>query len=299
MARGTGNLIMATQKETAEQTVQWLAEEWGRSFAGVVESMADHKPSIGCDGVPRPFRGSEGSHYFEQAFSLGPACLIRLATPELVWREVGTRVLKAAGIEEVGRDDALSTFQEVLSQTLSGVAQAIGARVGHEVTCAAKADKDSLPESTMGLSVAIDLPNAEIGDLPVFIAPSSELVEEILQGESPAAASPAPPVHAEPGSQPSSISKTFDLLLGVHLPVSVSFGKTNMMIKDVLKLSTGSIVELDRQVTEPVDIIVNNCIIARGEVVVVAGNYGVRVKEIVSREQRYETGARMASGLVR
>lgn len=290
---------MTNQKETAEQIVQWLAEEWSRSFAAVIESMADHKPSTSCDGVSRPFQASEGAHYYEQVFSPGPDCLLRLATPELVWREVGTRVLKAAGIEEVGRDDALSTFQEVLSQTLSGVAQSIGARLGHEVTCASKADKETLPEGTMGLAVAIDLPEAQIADLPVFLAPSTALIEAILHVESPSAVATPAPVQAEPASQPSSISKTFDLLLGVHLPVSVSFGKTNMMVKEVLKLTTGSIVELDRQVTEPVDIIVNNCIIARGEVVVVAGNYGVRVKEIVSREQRYETGVRMASGVTR
>jgi flagellar motor switch protein FliN/FliY len=139
------------------------------------------------------------------------------------------------------------------------------------------------------------LPGAEIADLPVFLAASPELLAELLQT---AAEAKEPAARPEPAG-PSSISKTFDLLLGVHLPVSISFGKTHMMIKEVLKLTTGSIVELDRQVTEPVDIIVNNCIIARGEVVVVAGNYGVRVKEIVSKEQRYETGARMALRTVR
>lgn len=290
---------MPTQKETSEQVSQWLADEWGRSFAGVVESMADHKPSTACDGVSRPFRASEGSLNVEQELSLGPACLIRVATPEPVWREVGARVLRAAGIEEVGRDDALSTFQEVLSQTFSGVAQAISARVGHEVTCGPKSDKESLPESSMGLSLTFNLPDAETGDLPVFISPSDELIQEIINGVSPRAANASAPAHAEHTGQPSSLSKTFDLLLGVHLPVSVSFGKTNMMVKEVLKLTTGSIVELNRAVTEPVDIIVNNCIIARGDVVVVAGNYGVRVREIVSREQRYETGARMAPGLIR
>jgi flagellar motor switch protein FliN/FliY len=286
--------MMATQKETAEQIGQWLAEEWGSHFAGVVESMADHKPTVKCDGVLRAFQASEGALYSEQPFSLGPGCLLRVATPELVWREVGTLVLKAAGIEEVGREDALSTFQEVLSQAFSGVAQAMTERLGNEVTCEAKTDKESLPEDAMGFSLAIDLPGVQIGDVAVFIAASAELSDQILHGEQ-AVEVPAPaPARAESTGQPSSISKTFDLLLGVHLPVSVSFGKTNMMVKEVLKLTTGSIVELDRQVTEPVDIIVNNCIIARGEVVVVAGNYGVRVKEIVSREQRYETGARMA-----
>jgi len=288
---------MAAHKETAEQIVEWLAEEWGRSFAGVVESMADHKPSATCDGFAHLFQATEGALYVEQAYSLGPLCVIRMAAPERVWLEVGTRVLRAAGLDEVGRDDALSTFQEVLGQTFSGVAQAITGRVNQEVTCDAKSDKDTLPADTNGVSVVIDLPDAGLSDSPIFLAPSSELVAEILHMVSTPAAAPAPPAHAETSGQMSSISKTFDLLLGVHLPVSVSFGKTNMIVKEVLKLTTGSIVELDRQVTEPVDIIVNNCIIARGEVVVVSGNYGVRVKEIVSREQRYETGVRMAPEL--
>jgi flagellar motor switch protein FliN/FliY len=54
----------------------------------------------------------------------------------------------------------------------------------------------------------------------------------------------------------------------------------------VLKLTAGSVVELNRQPEEPVDIIVNDFVIARGEVVVVDGNYAVRIQEIVSRQQR-------------
>ena len=64
---------------------------------------------------------------------------------------------------------------------------------------------------------------------------------------------------------------------------------TQMRLKEALKLTTGSIVELNRSVTEPVEIIVNNCVIARGEVVVVDGNYGVRIVEIISREERLRT----------
>jgi flagellar motor switch protein FliN/FliY len=84
-------------------------------------------------------------------------------------------------------------------------------------------------------------------------------------------------------------SKTLDLLLEVDLPIGVSFGRTQMRLKEALKLTTGSIVELNRSVTEPVEIIVNNCVIARGEVVVVDGNYGVRILEIISREERLRT----------
>jgi flagellar motor switch protein FliN/FliY len=84
-------------------------------------------------------------------------------------------------------------------------------------------------------------------------------------------------------------SKTLDLLLEVDMPVGVSFGRTQMRLKEALKLTTGSIVELNRSVTDPVEMIVNNCVIARGEVVVVDGNYGIRILEIVSREERLRT----------
>lgn len=83
--------------------------------------------------------------------------------------------------------------------------------------------------------------------------------------------------------------ETLDLLLDVELPVSVSFGKTQAPLQQVLKWTTGSIVELECMVNEPVEVVVNDCVIARGEVVVVDGNYGVRVREIVSRAQRLET----------
>ncbi|HXU21154.1 MAG TPA: flagellar motor switch protein FliN, partial [Verrucomicrobiae bacterium] len=66
----------------------------------------------------------------------------------------------------------------------------------------------------------------------------------------------------------------------------VSFGRAQLPLKDVIKLTTGSIIELNRSVSEPVEIIVNNCLIARGEVVVIEGNFGVRIHEIVNRQER-------------
>jgi flagellar motor switch protein FliN/FliY len=84
-------------------------------------------------------------------------------------------------------------------------------------------------------------------------------------------------------------SKTFDLLMEVELPVSVSFGRAQLPLRDVLKLNSGSIVELNRTISDPVEIIVNNCVIARGEVVVLEGNYGVRIQHVISREERLRT----------
>ena len=74
-----------------------------------------------------------------------------------------------------------------------------------------------------------------------------------------------------------------DTLMNIELPVSVSFGTAEMALADVLKLTTGSIVEFNHLLTEPVDIIVNNCLVARGDVVVVDANYGVRISEVITR----------------
>lgn len=77
-----------------------------------------------------------------------------------------------------------------------------------------------------------------------------------------------------------------DLIMDVRLPLTVRFGQTRMVLKDVLKLGTGSIIELDKNETEPVEVMVNEKILARGEVVVVDGNYGVRILEIESPASR-------------
>jgi flagellar motor switch protein FliN/FliY len=77
-----------------------------------------------------------------------------------------------------------------------------------------------------------------------------------------------------------------ELLLDVELPISVSFGNSEMPLKDVLKLGTGSVIELDKSVNDPVLIIVNRKPIAKGEVVMVDGNYGVRILDVESTADR-------------
>ncbi len=67
------------------------------------------------------------------------------------------------------------------------------------------------------------------------------------------------------------------ILMQVEVPVSVSLGRTRMAMKDLLGLRHGSVVELDEHLNEEVEVRVNNCVIAYGELVAVEGNYGVRI----------------------
>ena len=77
-----------------------------------------------------------------------------------------------------------------------------------------------------------------------------------------------------------------DMLLDIEIPVSVRMGSAKLFLKDILGLGPGNIVELDQNADESIELTVNNKLIARGEVVIVDGYFGFRIKEIISRAER-------------
>ncbi|MCC6382043.1 MAG: flagellar motor switch protein FliN [Dehalococcoidia bacterium] len=91
-----------------------------------------------------------------------------------------------------------------------------------------------------------------------------------------------------PDPEPAVSRQAMDLLAGLQMNVCVELGRTELTVADVLGLGPGSVVELDRLAGEPVDILVNDRLIARGEVVVVDENFGVRVVEVVRRNTEEE-----------
>lgn len=90
----------------------------------------------------------------------------------------------------------------------------------------------------------------------------------------------------EPTSLSTQEQNNLDMLLDIPLKVTVELGKTKRTIKDILDLSQGSIVELDKLAGEPVDILVNGKLIAEGEVIVIEENFGVRVTDVISQTDR-------------
>jgi flagellar motor switch protein FliN/FliY len=97
-----------------------------------------------------------------------------------------------------------------------------------------------------------------------------------------AASRPPESTASEAPAQHSAGEGNLDLLMDVELEVTLRFGERSMLLRDILELGEGSVVELDRQVEEPVDLLLDGKLIARGEVVVVDGNYGLRVQEMLT-----------------
>lgn len=84
----------------------------------------------------------------------------------------------------------------------------------------------------------------------------------------------------------SSGTRDIGFLLDIPLEVAVELGRTKMLIKDLLQLGQGSVVELDKLAGEPMEILVNNKLVARGEVVVVNEKFGIRLTDILSPTER-------------
>jgi len=80
--------------------------------------------------------------------------------------------------------------------------------------------------------------------------------------------------------------QSIDMLMDVNLPISIELGRTRMSIQDILALGPGSVVELNKLAGEPVDLLVNYKVVARGEVVVIDENFGVRITQLLTPEER-------------
>ena len=265
-----------------------LLEKFAATLAQVFESMADERPGVVCDPPGQPPEGEE-ILWWEQPLQFAPEMKIWTGAPRSAWGYAGTITLKAAGLDSVEENEARNTWLEILGQALSVLARAIGGALDREVTC--EGGVELAPETGVKEWVPIRMMFRDRSLPPIYISFSPQLSEVI--STPPAVVTPQQTVEDEdPGTSSRSLpahSRTMSLLLDVDLPVSISFGKTQLAMRDVIKLTTGSIVELNRGVNEPVEVLVNGSLVARGEVVVVEGNYGVRILEIASRLDRMRT----------
>jgi flagellar motor switch protein FliN len=243
----------------------WIFDELCARLAAAIEGMTGARPTVewrAAASAPTgpvvrrmPFTGVSGA--------------IWAAASEQDAAAVGNAVLRAAEVEETDPAKLRAEFFEVLNQAASGLAQAMTAKLGREVVSTG-GEAGAVPQGLLWAGI-------EVKDGTATVQLSMG-VEEAF-----AASLESAPQAAQESS------KTFDLLLDVEMPVSVSFGRAQVQLKDVLKLTTGSVVELNRAIADPVEVIVNNCVIARGEVVVVDGNFGVRIQNVISRQERLRT----------
>ena len=256
----------------------WLVEEFAARLAAALGGITGERHSVEVSVAGE--QPKEGALCWRQPFS-GVAGAMWIVAAEDSWHNAGACAIRAAGIDQGGADQFKSEYLEILRQTASGIAQALTQRFGVEFTTAG-GEQDAPRLKTEWGAIETTLAGA-VARIAVGFEP--ELLAALA-----GMASSASTLHLETtGEHNPQGSTTFDLLLDVELPVSISFGRAQVALKDVLKLTVGSIVELNRDISDPVEVIVNNCVIARGEVVVVQGNFGVRIQNVISTQERLRT----------
>jgi flagellar motor switch protein FliN/FliY len=209
----------------------------------------------------------------------------------------------------------LSAVGEVGSQLasalLEGLGQALGKSLSGTAGDLASAQASDLPSLAAGLGggglVGLEYSLEVEGGMPSpFVLVFGETAASALTGGSAApsaAGAPAPFASGFGGSMnaplvqaaqlsqlagglPAGAGNNLELLMDVPLQVTVELGRTQKMVKEVLSLGPGSVLELDKLAGEPVDILVNEKPIAKGEVVVIDENFGIRVTEILAPRDR-------------
>lgn len=254
-------------------------EDWAKEFARSVEMFAGEKAAVtSAPAGPADFADAADYSWWKQSFEGRGAFVVWSGAPEESWRALG-------GAMAAAPEQAQEAFLEMLGQAQQGAAAVSSAGLPQPLRCAEAEQSPPPPlESLTAHRIGIEFRGTALPPLLLAIEPDAAAVLGLgPESQKPAAAGSkavARTAESESGSE------MLDRLLEVNLPLSVALGRTTMPVRDILKMTPGALVELDRDIGEFVEIVVNGTVVARGEVVSVKGNYGVRIKEIISREDR-------------
>ena len=169
---------------------------------------------------------------------------------------------------QAGETQGIDSFREVIAAATSGLVASVSRSNGE---IAVRAERTVAVSFGGMFAVSLRASDTQGAALGMLLYIDNHLVAELSGGSWNESVDPAT-VQVHPAN--------FKLLMDVELKVSLRFGQRQMPLREVLELTSGSVIELDRQVDEPVELLLDGKVIARGRAVIVDGNYGLRVTEI-------------------
>jgi len=260
--------------EASLQIFDELVERWIEEFGRAVEMFTGDKPEVSSSRAALDLSAADIAErtWWKQVVQNDKSFRLWAGGTEATWNAVGEGA------------EAQTTLFEMLSQANQGTAAVLSAGFPVPLRC-----EDGLIEAP-GLPIDGELAHIRIkfrdADAGVIFLIVEKSAFAILSPDEPAAEAAQAPNDREAlaalGASPAMLARLLDL----RLPVSVLLGRATITIKEALKLMPGSVIELDRQVGDHVEVMVHGTIVAKGEIVSVKGNYGVRIKEVISRKER-------------
>jgi len=211
---------------------------------------------------------------------------------------LGDMMLGGEGIEkEEMDDDDVDATKEILSNILGSLSTALSGQKSmpnlnfnvddiRYIEATGDVDFDGFAKLfvyNMGIQSTTDNIAFAI-DATLDSALNGEAVEEVVEQSAPQSASSEQEVPSLTNDE----IKNIELIKDVKLPIRVRIGSKRMLLKDVLSMDIGSVIELDQLANDPLEILVGDKIIAQGEVVIIDGNFGVQISSIGSKRERLE-----------
>ena len=202
------------------------------------------------------------------------------------------------GEEEISKNenlgsDELDAAKEIFSNLFSAFSTSLGAQKGMPKINFEVINVNFLDEnSSLDFSVyeKLFLFNVKIEDLSEHIgfACDHSLMKFFEPTKNEAPAAPASTPHIAKGDFSAEEMRNIGLIMDVRLPIRVRIGSKRMLLKDVLTMDIGSVIELNQLANDPLEILIGDKVIALGEVVIIDGNFGIQITQIGSKRERLQ-----------
>jgi len=202
------------------------------------------------------------------------------------------------GEEEISKNenlgsDELDAAKEIFSNLFSAFSTSLGAQKGMPKINFEVINVNFLDEnSSLDFSVyeKLFLFNVKIEDLSEHIGFTCDhsLMKFFEPTKTEAPAAPASTPHVAKGEFSAEEMRNIGLIMDVRLPIRVRIGSKRMLLKDVLTMDIGSVIELNQLANDPLEILIGDKVIALGEVVIIDGNFGIQITQIGSKRERLQ-----------
>jgi len=252
--------IGANQAMDKQQLISGILDAFTRAVSDALVKTGPEEIRVNWSLTPVSQDDAETWTWWSGGLSTHPGANFFVGAPEETWEKLGR-----GGSSGNSREDASALISRCF-------AKAVEEHFGNRAAAQDAGPSGAPSGDWTSIAIEIRYPAGGWPAAGCVLSPDFEAALEGSEKTQPTAATPSPAGRMKPS----------DMLMHVQVPVSVSFGATQIRMKDLLNLTAGSVVELDQALHDNVEVRVNDRVIARGEVVAVDGHYGVRVLELIS-----------------
>jgi len=250
---------------------------WLDCLGNVMESMTQSRAKVASQRSPSNHM-QEGVSWWSQSLSLLEQPSFWIGAPAASWDALGRVTLSGLGVDEPSDSDLQATCRDLIAQTSASLASQLTQQSGETITSG-----DSLPVGAPDLGRALMfLWTLDVGATPIkgAVVWSGAFLDHCARfmSEAPLSETGTPEAAPAASDSPKFAGLNMGAIPELDLRVKFVLGQTTMLLRDVFKLNVGSVIVLDRSAVGNADIVIGGRIVACGQVVVVNGNYGLKIK---------------------